>query len=72
MAKRAAPKAAPPKQGSGRRVITKDFFSEEMQSQYVKGLSYTSDNPKLDAELDKWLRNGSATLGGPAAEVRGR
>lgn len=54
---------------------TKDFYSEELKSQYAKGMSYTarSDNVKLLEVLPKWEREGKIVYGRPApAKVAGR
>jgi hypothetical protein len=50
-----------------------DFWSEELQSQYCRGLFYTARSPdtKLTALLPKWQSEGKIALGGPAAQVQG-
>jgi hypothetical protein len=51
-----------------------DFFADETQSQYVKGLSYTirDGDEKLAKAHTKWLRDGRIVLGGPAARISGK
>lgn len=46
-----------------------DFFSEEFQSQYVKGLSYQAkpEDGKLLALLPEWVEAGKVYLGSPKA-----
>lgn len=48
---------------------TKDFYSEELKSQYTKGLSYTArpENKKLLDLLPKWAKEGKIQYGRPAA-----
>ncbi|HSW83559.1 MAG TPA: hypothetical protein VLH12_08795 [Usitatibacter sp.] len=49
----------------------KDFFSEELQSQYCVGLSYTAKDDADHAELaelvPKWISRGLVRAGAPAA-----
>jgi hypothetical protein len=48
-----------------------DFHSDETRSDYVIGLSYTVDNEKLAALVERWLKEGKVELGGPAARLTG-
>lgn len=45
----------------------KDFFSEEFQSQYCVGLSYTvrPQDTKLAALVPKWIADGKVRVGAP-------
>jgi hypothetical protein len=56
-------------------VANQDFFSEEMQSAYTKGLRYTvrEGNNKLAAEVAKWTARGLVKEARrPAAKMRGQ
>ena len=50
-----------------------DFFSDEMQSQYCKGLSYfvkaDAAHAKLAALVPKWIAEGKVRPGAPNAEA---
>lgn len=50
----------------------KDFFSNELQSQYVVGLSYfvkpDKEHAKLAALLPKWIEEGKVRAGPASAE----
>lgn len=50
-----------------------DFFSEELRSQYVTGLSYTAreEDEKLLALLPKWKSEGKIVYGRAAVKVAG-
>lgn len=52
-------------------IVSDDFFEPELQSHYTKGLSYTCvpDNTLLAKHLDRWVKEGKAVLGGPAAKM---
>jgi hypothetical protein len=47
----------------------KDFWSEELKSQYVKGLSYSCPDDrvhaKLKALLPQWIKEGKIASGAP-------
>lgn len=45
----------------------KDFFSDELRSQYCVGLSYTARNQdsKLKELLPSWIDEGKVRLGAP-------
>lgn len=45
-------------------VPTVDFWSDEMKSQYCKGLSYTvrAGNDRLAAEVAKWRAEGKVVV----------
>jgi hypothetical protein len=49
----------------------KDFFSEEFQSHYLVGLSYTvrSGDDKLAALVPQWIKEGKVKLGAPGAPL---
>ena len=49
----------------------KDFFSEEFQSQYCAGLSYTvrPEDQKLAALVPKWIEEGKVKAGAPDAPL---
>jgi hypothetical protein len=51
-----------------------DFWSDETQSNYCRGLYYMArlSDTKLAALLPKWEREGKITFGGPAAQMQGR
>lgn len=51
-----------------------DFWSDEMQSQYCAGLSYTvdKDNQKLAGLVKRWIRARKVALGGPVAQISGK
>lgn len=40
-----------------------DFWSEETQSVYLGGFSYTASTPALNVLLDRWISEGKARLG---------
>ena len=52
-----------------------DFWSEDLRSGYVAGLSYTAydddDHRRLRELLPQWVKEGKVSLGGPASGVRG-
>jgi len=48
-----------------------DFWSDETQSGYVEGFSYTIGGDKLDRLVQQWLKEGKVQIGGPAAKVTG-
>jgi hypothetical protein len=50
-----------------------DFFSDEMQSQYVKGMTYNAepDNEKLLEMVEHWIEDDLVEEGGPEAQVTG-
>lgn len=52
----------------------KDFWSDELQSQYAAGLSYTARDAdkKLLSLVPKWVKEGKAVYGrAPSASVGG-
>jgi hypothetical protein len=51
-----------------------DFWSDETQSNYCRGLHYTvrPDDDKLRKFVMKWKNEGKITFGGPAAQVQGK
>ena len=53
--------------------VTDDFWSDELQSQYVAGMSYTARDAddKLLGMIDKWIKEGKVREGGPEAVVSG-
>jgi hypothetical protein len=58
----------------GRRfTVTQDFFSDEMQTQYLRGFGYEVDdgNDKLHELVDQWIAEGRAREGGPASTISG-
>jgi hypothetical protein len=50
-----------------------DFWSDETQSNYCRGLHYTvrPDDDKLRKFVMKWKHEGKIALGGPAAQMQG-
>ena len=58
----------------GRRfTVLDDFFSDDLQSQYVAGLSYEvgENDDKLASLVDGWIAEGKAREGGPQATMTG-
>ena len=55
-----------------RFMALEDFYSEETQSHYVKGLGYTVQNDKLAKLVERWISEGKVELGGAAATVTGK
>jgi hypothetical protein len=56
-----------------RFIANETFWSHELQSQYVSGLSYevrTSDDKLLDL-LDRWIAEGRVIEGGQTATMSG-
>lgn len=52
-----------------------DFWSDEFQSQYSKGLTYTARTPLLHYAVEQWVKEGKVAIIKeklPAASVRGR
>lgn len=49
-----------------------DFYSDETQSHYVRGLGYTADNEKLARLVEQWLAAGKVELGGDMATLTGK
>jgi len=51
-----------------------DFYSDETQSQYVCGLSYTVGpaDERLHELVAKWIAEGKVVEGGPEATVAGK
>lgn len=46
-----------------------DFFSDDTQSQYAKGLGYTVQNERLGELVERWIAEGKVELGGGAAKM---
>lgn len=58
----------------GRRfTVIDNFRSEELQSEYVAGMSYEArdEDETLLGLIDQWIEEGKVREGGPAAEVSG-
>lgn len=51
---------------------TEDFFSDETQSQYCEGLSYTARDQKLLDLATKWVDEGKAIWGAQASQVEAK
>ena len=49
-----------------------DFYAEETQSGYVKGLGYTVQNEKLGKLVERWISEGKVELGGFVANIQGK
>ncbi len=51
-----------------------DFYSDETQSQYVSGLSYTvrAADERLHKLIARWIAEGKIVEGGPEATVAGK
>jgi hypothetical protein len=60
----------PPPEG---RMFTplEDFESDETQSHYVKGMTYTAATEELNDLVDEWIEEGKVKLGGAGSEVKG-
>lgn len=56
-----------------RFTVIDNFESEELQSQYVAGMSYQArdEDEELLALIPKWIEEGKVRLGGPAAIISG-
>ncbi len=56
-----------------RFTILEDFFCDELQTQYLRGYSYTvrDSDTVLDKLVPKWIEEGKAREGGPEAEMSG-
>ena len=55
-----------------RFTVIDGFFSEEMRSEYVAGMSYEAeDGSGLSELVDEWIAQGKVREGGPASEVSG-
>ena len=52
-----------------RFTAVQDFFSDETQSQYVKGLGYTVQNERLGGLVERWNAEGKVELGGGIAKM---
>lgn len=50
----------------------KDFQCKELQSHYVKGLSYTVRVDVLGKLVATWLKEGKVQLGAPTSKIGGR
>jgi hypothetical protein len=57
-----------------RFTVVDDFYSEELGSQYVAGLSYEARDAddKLKKLIPKWIKEGKVREGGPEATVSGK
>jgi hypothetical protein len=57
-----------------RFTVVKDFYSEELQSHYVAGLSYAPgpQDHRLRELIKQWLAEGRIVEGGGAAVVSGK
>jgi hypothetical protein len=53
--------------------VIDNFTSDELQSEYVAGLSYTArdEDEKLLGLIEKWIKEGKVREGGPQATVSG-
>lgn len=56
-----------------RFTVLEDFFCDELQTQYLRGYSYTvrDSDTALDKLVPKWIEEGKAREGGPEAQVSG-
>lgn len=56
-----------------RFTVIDGFYSEELESEYVAGLSYEArdEDDKLLALIPKWIEEGKVREGGPVATVSG-
>jgi hypothetical protein len=52
---------------------TEDFFSEEMRSQYMKGLTYTvrPGDDALEKCVQKWMKDGKVSEGAAPVNATG-
>lgn len=48
-----------------------DFWSDETQSQYAEGLSYTANTDRLQELVAEWAKEGKIQLSAPIARVEG-
>jgi len=57
-----------------RFTAVQDFFSDETQSQYATGMSYTiaADDDRLRELVAKWIAEGKVVEGGSEATVTGK
>lgn len=55
-----------------RFTAVQDFVSDETQSQYAVGMSYTADDDRLRELVAKWIAEGKVVEGGPEATVTGK
>ena len=53
--------------------VLDNFKSEELQSEYVAGLSYTArdEDEVLLGLIDEWIEEGKVREGGPEAQITG-
>lgn len=55
-----------------RFTVIDGFFSDEMKSEYVAGMSYEAeDGSGLSELVDEWIEQGKVREGGPEATITG-